>query len=264
MQNKKVFFVIISIVALLAISVTASLSLVNAQPTPIKRTAAPTTSKTDPLPVLLIHGYRSNSFVWNTWEGLLRNDGIQFKAVNFINSDDECGSSADHARELNKIVKDFKRETGARQVNIVAHSKGGLDARVYLANSSIDEVANLIMIGTPNAGAPLASPNDTCSAAKDFIEHAPATEAPRNPHTQYYTIAGNWNPFLVSNCPPTDFLQLEQWAYWQLPKPNDGIVPMSSVESKEYFHNIGRTMDCHTNLLSDIEFEKAKPILVRG
>ena len=52
------------------------------------------------------------------------------------------------------------------------------------------------MFGTPNAGAPLASPNDSCSpTAKDFIDHAPATKATRNPHTKYYTIAGDWDPF---------------------------------------------------------------------
>lgn len=49
-------------------------------------------------------------------------------------------------------------------------SKGGLDERVFLANKSISDVANLIMFGTPNAGAPLASPNDSCSStAKDFV-----------------------------------------------------------------------------------------------
>ena len=34
----------------------------------------------------------------------------------------------DHAKELNKIVNDFKLETGSSKINIVAHSKGGLDA----------------------------------------------------------------------------------------------------------------------------------------
>ena len=38
------------------------------------------------------------------------------------------------------------------QINIVAYSKGGLEARAYLANNlSNNDVANLIMIGTPNA-----------------------------------------------------------------------------------------------------------------
>ena len=51
-------------------------------------------------------------------------------------------------------------KTGQDKVNIVGHSKGGLDARVYLAdNITRNDVANLIMIGTPNAGSPIA---DSC------------------------------------------------------------------------------------------------------
>ena len=42
------------------------------------------------------------------------------------------------------------------KVNIVAHSKGGLDARWYIAHGGANKVANLIMIGTPNSGSPAA------------------------------------------------------------------------------------------------------------
>jgi triacylglycerol esterase/lipase EstA (alpha/beta hydrolase family) len=74
--------------------------------------------------------------------------------VYFHTSSDECGSAVAHARELWQIVQQVKRLTGQNQVNIVAHSKGGLDSRVYLANSGRADVANLIMIGTPDAGDP--------------------------------------------------------------------------------------------------------------
>ena len=40
-------------------------------------------------------------------------------------------------------------------MNIVAHSKEGLDGRIYLTNNTND-VANLVMIRTPNAGSHLA------------------------------------------------------------------------------------------------------------
>lgn len=60
--------------------------------------------------------------------------------------------STDHARELEQIVQQVKSITGQTHVNIVVHSKGGLDARVFLANTGTSDVANLIMVGTPNAG----------------------------------------------------------------------------------------------------------------
>jgi len=50
------------------------------------------------------------------------------------------------------------------------------------------------MIGTPNAGDPLANPLiDPCTpAASDLVIGAADTMAPRNINTQYYTIAGDW------------------------------------------------------------------------
>ena len=94
--------------------------------------------------------------VWNKWMDLLKKDGISAAyPITFKQSDDKCGSAAEHAKELSNIIGQIKDETGQNKVNIVARSKGGLDARVYLANNTKD-VANLVMIGTPNAGSPLA------------------------------------------------------------------------------------------------------------
>jgi triacylglycerol esterase/lipase EstA (alpha/beta hydrolase family) len=105
-----------------------------------------------PLPVLLVHGYAEDAAIWKKWEDMLRKDGIQFFTVTFKDSDDKCGSAEQHATELEKMVQDIKEQSGAQKINIVGHSKGGLDARVFLDNTDTKDVANLIMIGTPNAG----------------------------------------------------------------------------------------------------------------
>ena len=44
-------------------------------------------------------------------------------------SNDKCGSVEEYATELNNIVNRILQNTGSQKVNIVAHSKGGLDAR---------------------------------------------------------------------------------------------------------------------------------------
>ena len=97
---------------------------------------------------------------WSKWEPWLKHDGIPYCTVSF-DSDDPCGRTIDHANELDTIVqtvKDFARENHimSNQVNIVGHSKGGLDARMYLAQTGTHDVANLVMIGTPNGGDTLA------------------------------------------------------------------------------------------------------------
>jgi triacylglycerol lipase len=236
------------------------LSIANGQPQ-----AANTVPIKKPLPVLLIHGYASDASVWSKWKDLLKKDGITFYPITFYKSDDKCGSAADHAKELNLQVQQILGNmtgSGPKQVNIVSHSKGGLDARVFLANgtySANKAVANLIMIGTPNAGSPIAQSSNICEpAVEDLKPGAADTKAGMNPNTKYYTIAGDWSPSLLINCPQL----LGGIGYAQLPKPNDGLVPLSSVESQGYFHSLGHTSNCHSNLLSDKEYQLAKSVLV--
>ncbi|HJU58651.1 MAG TPA: alpha/beta fold hydrolase [Nitrososphaeraceae archaeon] len=224
---------------------------------------ANTATNSTKLPVLLIHGYMEDAAVWNKWIDLLKKDGIAVYPITFKQSDDKCGSSAEHAKELSNIIGQIKDETGQNKVNIVGHSKGGLDARVYLANETKD-VANLIMIGTPNAGSPLAESSEICTpAVYDLRPGAAATEVKMNPNTKYYTIAGDWNPE-SGNCQLTPFLPMEQSGFSNLPKPNDGIVPLSSVESQDYFINLGHSKSCHSNLMSEYEYGLAKGVLVEG
>jgi hypothetical protein len=58
----------------------------------------------------------------------------------------------------------------------------------------------------------------------------------------------------------------EEDGYYNLNRPNDGIVPASSVEwLPDYIHhtNLGSDSinDCHTNLLSKTEYDLTKKIL---
>lgn len=226
------------------------------------------------LPVLLIHGYLSNASVWEKWRPLLENDSLSYKAVTFEN-DDPCGKAKDHANELNRIIEDFKNDTRKEKINIVGHSKGGLDARVYLANNLTNaNIANLIMIGTPNEGSPLANLNDLCSPAiLDLRPGSWATKVRMNNNTRYYTIAGDWKPSVSSpdpNCSPRDpnWLAFQRWGNSQLDppydgvvSPNDGIVPLPSVQL-ENFTSLGVSDNCHTDLLGDKEYQMAKKLLL--
>src|SRR5918994_825159 len=202
-----------------------------------------------PLPVLLIHGYVEDAAIWKNWEELLKKDGIQFFTITFKDSDDKCGSAEQHAKELEKRVQDIKQQSGAQKVNIVGHSKGGLDARVFLDITDTKDVANLIMIGTPNAGSLAAQTSDVCTPAIfDLRPGANATKAVMNPNTKYYTIAGDWMPSTRGNL--------------MIRGNDDGLVPVESVESQQYFQSLGRTEHGHTELLSEKEYQMSKDILL--
>jgi uncharacterized alpha/beta hydrolase family protein len=202
-----------------------------------------------PLPVLLIHGYVEDVAVWKKWEDMLRKDGIRFFTVTFEDSDDKCGSAKQHAIELERMVQNVKEQSGAQKLNIVGYSKGGLDARVFLDITDTKDVANLIMIGTPNAGSPVAEINDICApAVYDLRPGANATKAAINPNTKYYTVAGDWMPLTQGNV--------------MIPGIDDGLVSVESVESQQYFQHLGRTEHGHAELLSEKEYQMSKDILI--
>ena len=180
---------------------------------------------------------------------MLKKDGIQFFTITFKDSDDKCGSAEQHAKELEKRVQDVKQQSGAQKINIVGHSKGGLDARVFLDITDTMDVANFIMIGTPNAGSPAAETNDACAPAIfDLRPGANATKAVMNPNTKYYTITGDWSPAIQGN--PA------------IPGHDDGLVPVESVESEGYFQSLGRTEHGHAELLQEQEYNMAKDVLL--
>lgn len=68
------------------------------------------TAQKKSLPVLLIHGYLSDATEWNKWQGFLKNDGITAFPITFQQSDDKCGSSAAHAKELSQKIGEIKRQ----------------------------------------------------------------------------------------------------------------------------------------------------------
>lgn len=207
----------------------------------------------EPLPVILVHGYRQDASSWQIWEPLLQNDGIPYYLASF--ADGMCGSSEEHASELRQIVEQAKQETGSEKVNIVGFSKGGLDARVYLEDGN-NSVENLIMIGTPNGGAPLAYWDFICLPAADDLEFgSQATQATQNPNTNYYTIYGDWIWYLWG---------IPQYGNTAILGSDDGLVPVWSVNSEDYFVNIGNTLDNHGELQTQNEYGIASSILLSG
>jgi hypothetical protein len=103
--------------------------------------------------------------------------------------------------------------------------------------------------GTPNAGSPAAETNDACAPAVfDLRPGANATKAVMNPNTKHHTIAGIWMPLTQGNL--------------MIPGNDDGLVPVESVESQEYFQSLGQTEHGHAELLSDKEYQMSKDILL--
>ena len=103
-------------------------------------------------PVLLLHGmgFRdTGGKYWGRIPQTLKNAGY---AV-FFGGGDGCASIETNADTIAKNLEHALNETGAAKVNIIAHSKGGLEAR-YLASTMglHTKIASITTISTPHHG----------------------------------------------------------------------------------------------------------------
>lgn len=113
--------------------------------------------------VLLIHGLDEPGPIWDDAAPAIRSSGFPVARFEYPN-DQSIARSADLLADWMCIM----RAAGVERLDIVAHSMGGLVARDVLSRTayyggdatggdSLPRVERLIMIGTPNHGAPLAS-----------------------------------------------------------------------------------------------------------
>lgn len=62
------------------------------------------------------------------------------------------GSNRDHAYEIATAIDSLRTRTGSSEVDIVAHSMGGLATRWYLLRDSDEAVRRVAFIGSPHRG----------------------------------------------------------------------------------------------------------------
>jgi hypothetical protein len=90
--------------------------------------------------------------VYNALTDFLRDGNLNLRVFEFYY--DWRKSVEEAADRLNDQVLRWLHETGAQQVDLVAHSFGGLVARAYLAkHQAAAKVGKLITLGTPHKGA---------------------------------------------------------------------------------------------------------------
>jgi len=104
-------------------------------------------------PVLLVHGmgFRDNKLIgyWGRIPKALEMAGCDV----YLGHQDSNADIKTNAEHLSQRIDQIIRETGAEKINIIAHSKGGLDCRYALSTLGAgDKVASLTTISTPHHG----------------------------------------------------------------------------------------------------------------
>lgn len=104
-------------------------------------------------PILMVHGmgFRDGKFIgyWGRIPKILEENGAKI----YYGGQDSNGSIESNARQLETALNKALADSGAEKVNIIAHSKGGLEARYLISTMGYeDKVASLTTVSTPHNG----------------------------------------------------------------------------------------------------------------
>lgn len=104
-------------------------------------------------PILMVHGVFFRDFryfnYWGRIPGELKKNGARI----YYGNHQSAAAVKDSGEELRRRILGILEETGAGKVNIIAHSKGGLDSRYAISKLGMAPfVASLTTINTPHRG----------------------------------------------------------------------------------------------------------------
>ena len=126
-------------------------------------------------PLLLVHGIFFRDFEHLNYWGRIPNELINNGATIYYGNHSSSLSVKDSAEELATRIKEIIKETNCEKINVIAHSKGGLDTRYAISNLGMDKyIASLTMINTPNHGCVFADYllNKAPNSLKDAIANS--------------------------------------------------------------------------------------------
>ncbi|MCF0125001.1 MAG: triacylglycerol lipase [Clostridia bacterium] len=104
-------------------------------------------------PILLVHGVFFRDVHYYDYWGRI-DDQLKINGANIYYGNQNSASSVkENGRQLSERIKQICKDTGCEKVNIIAHSKGGLDARAAISFWDCeDNVATCTTISTPHRG----------------------------------------------------------------------------------------------------------------
>ena len=137
-------------------------------------------------PILLIHGLNCrDDWIFSYWGGvseILANHGAQV----FLSGQDAWGSVPGNSEALLRRCEEILLQTGSGRLNLVAHSKGGLEARFLISSLGFaGRAASLTTICTPHRGSRAAAEwmgrERVCRLAGQAMENFWRARGDRNP-----------------------------------------------------------------------------------
>jgi len=104
------------------------------------------------VPILLVPGWFDSGRDLAALRIRLLASGWDVSGVEAVTFEDATGSNMAHAEELARAVDSLVEQTGAAEIDIVAHSMGGLATRWYLLQHPEAPVRRIVFIASPHRG----------------------------------------------------------------------------------------------------------------
>ena len=237
-------------------------------------------------PLVLIHGVLWRDLYYFNYWGRIPKALRKYGSVIYYGHQEAAGSIEQNGKSLADVVLKVVQETGCEKVNIIAHSKGGLDARYTINMPGMDRyIASLTSLGVPHRGSPLIDlfcwfPDGLyrfVSGVFDFIfkkmgDKNPDVylstrqistkdcerfnrEVPDSPNVYYQSYAS-----VMKNGLSDLMLALPYWIVKVKDKENDGLVSLSSAPWGEFrgvFRSTARRGVSHGDMI-DLKREDYK------
>ncbi|MBQ4109154.1 MAG: hypothetical protein IJC80_07125 [Clostridia bacterium] len=105
-------------------------------------------------PIVLVHGMgfrdrKKYQVYWGRVPKMYRKMGAEV----YFGGQDSTGAPETNARQVGDAIDKVLSKTGAEKVNVISHSKGGLDTRYLISTLGYgDKIASLTMLQTPHHG----------------------------------------------------------------------------------------------------------------
>jgi len=104
-------------------------------------------------PLVMVHGVLFRDLKYFNYWGRVPKELTRYGATVHYGNQEAVGTVERNGRDIRDKVLRVLEETGCEKVNIIAHSKGGLDARYAVSTLGLaDKVASLTAIGVPHRG----------------------------------------------------------------------------------------------------------------
>lgn len=104
-------------------------------------------------PILMLHGAGFRDLKWPLYWGRIPNAVTGTGSRVFYGLQDCWARTEENAKTVKARINQILDETDSEKVNIIAHSKGGLEARMAASSLGMgDKIASITTIGTPHRG----------------------------------------------------------------------------------------------------------------